>query len=76
MGVEEKMAKKRKQKLRNWYKYDYTKNRRIIHSGITTDLERREKEHQNTYGGGRIKQVGRRTTEEAARAWEEKKKKA
>lgn len=42
----------------------------IIHEGITTDLERREQEHQQQCPKGHIKQVGRRTTEEAARKWE------
>lgn len=66
----------KKQKTRKYYKYHYRVNRRIVHSGITIDLERRESEHRNTYGGGGIRQVGRRTTEEAAREWEKKQKKA
>ena len=61
---------------RDTYKYDFVKNRRIVHSGITNDLERREREHRATYGGGSIRQVGRRTTEPAARAWEKTKHKS
>jgi hypothetical protein len=35
------------------------------------DLDRREEEHQAKWPKGHIKQVGRRTTEESARKWEE-----
>ena len=59
-------------KNRNTYKYEFVKNRRVVHGGITNDLDRREQEHQRDFGGGRIRQVGRRTTEEAAREWERK----
>jgi len=46
--------------------------RKIVHSGITNDLERREAEHQQKPGQskGHIKQVGYRTTRENALAWE------
>ena len=60
---------------RNWYKYDYVVGDKIRHSGITTDLARREQEHQQRWPGGHIVQVGNATTEEAAREWEETKKK-
>lgn len=60
---------------RNWRKYDYKIGNRIRHSGITKDLERRENEHQRRWPGGRIVQVGRATTEEASRKWEEGKHK-
>ena len=58
---------------RDTYKYQYKVGRKIVHGGITDDLERREQEHQQKYPGGHIKQVGRRTTEEAAREWEKDK---
>ena len=58
---------------RDTYKYQFKQGNRIVHGGITNDLDRREQEHQRKYGHGHIKQVGRRTTEEAARAWERKK---
>ena len=63
---------------RDTYKYDFKdKNGRIIHSGITNDLDRREGEHQREFDrNGRIEQVGRRTTREAAREWEKGKRKA
>ena len=56
---------------RIWAKYVFKdKNRRIVHKGITTDLDRREGEHQRKWSGGRITQVGNRTTKDAARKWE------
>lgn len=62
---------------RNWKKYDFKVGNRIKHSGITSrDLEVREAEHQQRWPGGHIVQVGRATTEEAARAWEGTKQKA
>lgn len=35
-----------------WYKYDYMVGDRILHSGITTDLKRREQEHRQRWPGG------------------------
>ena len=61
---------------RNCYKYHFKVGNKIVHSGITTDLKRREREHQQKWLNGHIKQVGNRTTEEAARKWEETQKKA
>jgi hypothetical protein len=58
---------------RDTYKYQYKIGNKIVHGGITNDLERREQEHQQKWPKGHIKQVGRRTTEEAARKWEEEK---
>lgn len=60
-------------KTRDTYKYQFKQGNKVVHGGITNDLERREVEHQQKYGKGHIKQVGRRTTEEAARKWEKKK---
>ncbi len=57
-------------KRRDTYKYHFKQNSKIIHGGITDDLERREDEHQQKWPNGHIKQVGRRTTEEAALEWE------
>ncbi len=62
-------------KKRDTYTYDYKVGRKIKHSGITKDLERREKEHQQRWPNGRIVKVGRAKTEEGACAWEETKKK-
>jgi len=58
---------------RDTYKYYFKVGNKIVHGGITDDLERREEEHQQKWSKGHIKQVGLRTTEEAARAWEEEK---
>ncbi len=63
-------------KSRDTYKYDFVKGGRIVHSGITRDPERREGEHRREYRGGNLRQVGRRTTEEAARTWEKGKRNA
>lgn len=58
---------------RDTYKYHFKVGNKIVHGGITGDLERREKEHQQDNPKGHIKQVGHRTTEEAAREWEKEK---
>jgi len=58
---------------RDTYKYVFKVGNKIVHGGITEDLERREQEHQQKWRKGHIVQVGRRTTEEAARAWEQEK---
>ena len=58
---------------RNTYKYQFKVGNKIMHGGITNDLDRREAEHQQKWPKGHIKQVGRRSTEEGARAWEKKK---
>jgi len=59
-------------KPRDTYKYQFKVGNKIVHEGITDDLERREGEHQVKWPSGHIKQVGHKTTEEAAREWEEK----
>jgi len=60
-------------KTRDTYKYYFKKGNRIVHGGITDNLERREQEHKQKWSNGHIFQVGRRTTEDAAREWEQKK---
>jgi hypothetical protein len=57
---------------RDMYKYHFKKGNKIVHGGITDDLERREQQLQQKWPTGHIRQVGRRTTEEAARDWEKK----
>ena len=56
---------------RDTFKYHYKIGNKIIKSGITTDLERREEEHQQDHPKGHITKVGRITTEDAALKWEE-----
>jgi hypothetical protein len=60
---------------RNWQKYDFRVGHRIVHSGITQDLDRRETEHQQRWPPGHIVQVGRSTTKDAALDWEQTKQK-
>ena len=53
------------------YKYHLKKGKEILRSGITNDLERREKEHQREYGDNvHIQKVGNRTTKDGAKEWE------
>jgi predicted GIY-YIG superfamily endonuclease len=56
--------------MRDTYKYHLKTGRRVIYRGITNNLSRREQEHQTEYPGSKIKQIGRRTTHEAALEWE------
>lgn len=62
---------------RNTYKYYFKDKNRIVHVGVTNDLDRRENEHQRISGlpNGHIVQVGRRTTRDAALAWEDEQRK-
>jgi predicted GIY-YIG superfamily endonuclease len=60
-------------KPRNTYKYLFKVGNKIVHGGITDNLERREIEHQQKWSKGHIVQVGRCTTEDAGREWEKEK---
>ncbi len=60
-------------KKRDTYKYYFKVGNKIVHGGITTDPDRREQEHQQKWPNGHIKQVGNRTTKEAALKWESEK---
>ena len=61
---------------RDTHKYHVKKGNRILRSGITNDLDRREREHQREYGDDvHLQQVGRRTTRAAAKEWEKDQKK-
>jgi len=58
---------------RDTFKYRFLSQDGVeLHCGITYDLDRRESEHQRHFDErwGRVKQVGRRTTREAAERWE------
>ena len=57
-------------KPRDTYKYYFKVGNKIVHGGITDDLERREQEHQQKWPKGHIYKVGHCTTEETARKWE------
>lgn len=52
------------------FKYHLKEGTKVVHRGITDDLERREDEHQKEFPNTAIHQVGRRTTREAALRWE------
>ena len=57
---------------RDTYKYNFKHGNKILHTGITNDLDRRETEHQrNIDPKGHIVQVGRLTTCDAAKSWED-----
>lgn len=58
---------------RTTYKYNFKLGNKIVHTGITNDIDRREVEHRREPGWdtGHIRQVGRRTTRDAALAWEQ-----
>ena len=61
---------------RDTYKYQFKRGNRVLHMGITNDLERREQEHQrNINPAGHIKQVGRRVARDSALAWESEQRK-
>ncbi len=57
---------------RDTYKYHFKKGNTIVHRGITNDIDRREGEHRRERGlsKGHIKQIGFRTTYDAALEWE------
>lgn len=58
------------EKERETYKYHMKQGKKVVHRGITYDLERREAQHQEEYPDSSIDQVGRKTTREAALKWE------
>ena len=58
-------------KRRDTFKYVFKVGNKIVQGGITNDLERREQEHRRSWPKGHIVRVGLRTTEEAAREWEQ-----
>ena len=60
---------------RDAYKYHLKRGNKIIRSGITNDLDRREREHQREHGKNvHITKVGNATTREGARDWEKDQK--
>lgn len=52
------------------YKYRFKVNGEVVYWGITSDLERREREHRRRWPDGHIEQVGVATTHEEAWNWE------
>ena len=57
---------------RDTYKYHFKLRNKILHTGITNDLDRREQEHQRDIDPkGHIYKVGRQTTKKGAKSWED-----
>ena len=52
------------------YRYRFKVDGRVVHHGITTDLQRRERQHRKRWPGGVIEQVGQPTAPHAAWDWE------
>lgn len=60
---------------RNTYKYHLKRGNKVIRSGITNDLDRREDEHRREYGKDvHVTKVGKVTTREGAKDWEKDQK--
>ena len=55
---------------RDTYKYQFKVGNKVVHKGKTTNLERREGEHQQKWPKGHIKQVGHAVTDKSATDWE------
>ena len=62
---------------RDTYRYHFKLGNKIVHTGITNDIDRRMVEHLKEPGlsKGHIKQVGLRTTYTIARAWRDEQEK-
>ena len=56
--------------MSNWYSYHYYDSTGKRHSGITSDPQRRQAEHQTRWPGGKLQIAVGPTTEAKARAWE------
>ena len=52
------------------YTYHQKVGNKIVHSGITKDLDRREAEHQQRWKNSHIEQIGRIKSKESALEWE------
>lgn len=55
---------------RDTNRYHYKQGNRIVHTGITKDLDRREAEHRQARPGGHIKKQGPKVTRTSAQRWE------
>ena len=55
---------------RDTYKYQFKVGNKVVHKGITNDLERRDAEHKQDWPSGHIKQVGHAVDKKSAREWE------
>lgn len=59
-------------KARTTYKYHFKVGNRVVHRGVTNDLDRREREHRERWPRGRIEKIGGRATRARALEWERK----
>ena len=59
-------------KPRNTYKYQFKVGNKIVYVGTTSNLKHRERDHKRNWPEGHIVRIGHKTTEDAARKWEEK----
>ena len=59
-----------KQPPRDMSRYHFKVGNKIVHGGITNDLDRREQEHQRKWPKGHIVQVGPKVTRGSALEWE------
>ena len=59
-----------KQKPRDTYRYNFKVGNKIVHRGITNDLDCRETEHRQKWPNGHIDQVGPAVTRDSALEWE------
>ena len=61
---------------RDTYRYHLKEGNKIIHTGITEDLARREAEHQQERPNSHIVQQGPRVTHESGLKWEAEQRKS
>ena len=54
----------------DYYTYRFYVNGRVVHGRITTDPDRREREHRQKWPNGYLNVVGGPMSEAAARRWE------
>ena len=55
---------------RDTYRYHFKVGNKIVHRGITNELDRRAREHQQNWPQGSIKQIGTKVTRQTALKWE------
>lgn len=57
--------------IRDTYKYHIKRKTKILHRGITNDLDRRHSEHKRRYGDDvSIKQIGKKVYRSSGLRWE------
>ena len=54
---------------RDTYRYHFIVDGKIAHRGITSSVDRRERELKRRYGAGRARVVGKAVTRESAKRW-------